>query len=250
MNYPNRIIKKGEQDSSIILAIQQKLTENGCGTFDGLGSYGPKTLAAVKLFQSLHTDQLGNPLKIDGEVGSLTWAALFGIETVVKQVIPETGISKEALKIAKDTVGVMEKPAGSNSGPEVNEFLSSVNCPPGSFWCASFTYWCFKKASEKLGVPNPACKTAGCLFHWKNTSGTKIPTAEAINNPSLIKPGNIFIMDHGKGMGHTGLVEKVEGGIIHTIEGNSNPGGSRNGIGVFELRRKISSINKGFIAYS
>ena len=50
-------------------------------------------------------------------------------------------------------------------------------------------------------------------------------------------------------MGHTGIVTSVEGGYIHTIEGNSNPEGSSNGIGVFELIRKISSIQKGFIIY-
>ncbi len=65
----------------------------------------------------------------------------------------------------------------------------------------------------------------------------------------MLKPRDIFIISHGNGAGHTGIVEKIDGGFIHTIEGNSNPQGSRNGIGVFRLQRKISKINKGFLQY-
>lgn len=72
---------------------------------------------------------------------------------------------------------------------------------------------------------------------------------DASNNPSLLKPGQIFIIDHGRDFGHTGIIEFVEGGFIRTIEGNSNPTGSSNGIGVFQLTRKIVKINKGFIQY-
>jgi hypothetical protein len=94
-------------------------------------------------------------------------------------------------------------------------------------------------------------KTAGCLDHWNNTTAKKILAADALNKPSLVKPGAIFIIDHGGGHGHTGIVEKLAGGFLQTLEGNSNPSGSSNGIGVFRLtNRKINSINKGFIAYS
>lgn len=86
-------------------------------------------------------------------------------------------------------------------------------------------------------------------MHWNKTSGKKIKASDAVNNPSLLKPGQIFIIDHGRGMGHTGIIEKIEGGFIHTIEGNSNPAGSSNGIGVFKLQRKIGKINRGFIEY-
>jgi hypothetical protein len=48
-----------------------------------------------------------------------------------------------------------------------------------------------------------------------------------------------------------GLVREVTGGTLVTIEGNTNDGGSREGVGVFQRgSRKIVSINKGFIDYS
>jgi hypothetical protein len=56
-------------------------------------------------------------------------------------------------------------------------------------------------------------------------------------------------MDHGGGKGHTGIVTSRNGGYINTIEGNSNDGGSREGLGVFTLERKITTITKGFILY-
>jgi hypothetical protein len=250
MNYPNRIIRTGEQSAPVIIAIQQKLVAAGCGAFEFIGSYGPKTIAAVKLYQSTHRDEQGNLLLDDGEVGPITWGALFGPSTVPHA--EETGnvFLKEMLEVARSQIGVMEVPAGSNSGPQVDDYLLTVNCAPGAFWCAAFVYWCCKKASKNLSRVNPAYKTGGCLNHWTETNGQKIPAAEAKENPLLIKPGFIFIIDHGKGYGHTGIVEKLHGGMMTTIEGNSNPAGGRNGLGVFRIFRKINSINKGFIGYN
>jgi len=249
MKYPDRIIKQGEKDTVIVNAIQLKLEEYGCGTFQGSGIFGPKTKAAVRLFQSTHSDQLGNPLEIDGKVGAITWAVLFGIKEVPVEPEASTELLKEVIKAAISQVGIMEEPPGSNRGKRVEEYLSSVGLGPGLFWCAAFIYWCFDKAAKKKGVRNPLVKTGGCLYHWDHTKGKKIPARQAVNNPSLLKPGQIFIINNGGGHGHTGLVEKIEGGFIHTIEGNSNPSGSSNGIGVFRLRRKIAKINTGFIEY-
>ena len=77
----------------------------------------------------------------------------------------------------------------------------------------------------------------------------KILAKDATANPALVKPGHIFIMSFGGGMGHTGLVESVNGGFMNVIEGNTNDNGSREGIGVFRRVRKINSINKGFLEY-
>jgi hypothetical protein len=96
-------------------------------------------------------------------------------------------------------------------------------------------------------------KTAGCLDHWNRAAAngaTRITTQKAAADPSLIKPGMIFIMDHGGGKGHTGLIEKVSGGILTTIEGNTDASKTREGGGVYRLSRKIVEVNKGFIDYS
>lgn len=250
MKYPNRIIKQGESDKVIVKAIQLRLNELGYGPFEGTGDFGPKTKAVIKQFQATHRDEKGNPLEIDGKVGPITWAVLFGENSVSFYNETPNELLAAGVQVARSQLGVMEQPPGSNKGPEVNQYLASVNCPPGSFWCAAFVYWCFEKAAADLGRASPLVKTGGCLMHWNKSVGKKIKSTEAANNPSLVKPGQLFIIDHGSGLGHMGIVEAVEGGFIHTIEGNSNPSGSSNGIGVFQLQRKIIKINKGFIEYT
>jgi hypothetical protein len=249
MNYPNRVIKAGETNKAIVKAVQQRLNEVGVGPVEVIGVYGPKTTNAVKLFQATHRDQNGNPLEIDGKLGSLSWTALFGTDTVTVTEDVTGTLLTETLKIAQREVGVMEDPPGSNRGLKVNEYLASVGLGPGQFWCAAFLYWCFQKACTNLGRKNPVLKTGHCMTHWRDTAGKKILATDAVNKPSLIKPGHIFIINTGGSHGHTGLIEKIEGGFIHTIEGNSNPEGSSNGIGVFRNIRKISKINRGFIEY-
>lgn len=250
MQYPNKTIKEGEPDKAIVLAIQTRLMQLGFGTFEGTGTFGPKTKAIIKQFQATHRDDMGNPLEIDGKVGAITWGVLFNSGSVSTNAEAPNAMLAEALITARSQVGIMEQPPGSNKGPQVNKYLHSVDCPPGSFWCAGFVYWCFEEAAKNLNRTSPLYKTGGCLMHWNKTVGRKIPGAEAANNPELVKPGQVFIIDHGGGLGHTGIIEKVEGGFIHTIEGNSNPTGSSNGIGVFQLQRKIVKINRGFIEYS
>jgi len=47
------------------------------------------------------------------------------------------------------------------------------------------------------------------------------------------------------------LLKESKGGRLVSIEGNTNNGGSREGVGVFRRnKRKIISINKEFIDYS
>ena len=249
MNFPNRVIQTGEKNKTVCKAIQLRLNELGCGPLEGNGIFGPKTKSAVKLFQSTHRDSKGNPLEVDGRIGAITWETLFGPASVPIIGEASSNLLREVVNVAVSQVGMMESPPGSNKGPQVNKYLQSVGCVPGLFWCAAFVYWSFEQSAKKLKKTNPLIRTAGCIDHWNKTKGKKIPVRNAVNNPSILKPGQIFILDHGSGMGHTGIIEKVEGGFIKTIEGNSNPLGSANGIGVFQLQRKIARINKGFIEY-
>jgi len=46
------------------------------------------------------------------------------------------------------------------------------------------------------------------------------------------------------------LIEAVAGGLITTIEGNTDASQGREGGGVYRHVRKIANINKGYIDYS
>jgi putative peptidoglycan binding protein/CHAP domain-containing protein len=256
--FPGRIIKKGDPDASIVKAIQRQLNARGCGPIDVDGGFGDQTDAAVRLFQARFPDVEGIPLLVDGKVGSITWAALFGEGTVPSADEAPSPLLQKTLEIAKSQIGVMEQPPGSNRGPEVDEYLRRVGLnPKGHFaWCVAFLYFCFDEAAKALDRSNPVIKTAGVLDHWAKAGQQGVPRithARAVQNPGLVLPGHIFIIDTGNpgGGGHSGVVQEVAGGKIITIEGNTNVDGSAEGIGVFRREsRKIAQINKGFIDYS
>ncbi len=251
MDYPGRSIKKGEKNQEIVRAIQTKLNDRGFGILEVDGDFGQSTERAVRLFQSQTRDIQGIPLLVDGKLGPISWAALFVKSGIVPPPEPQLdALLSKVLEIAASQVGVLEDPPGSNRGDQVEKYLASAGCSPGDPWCASFVYWCFNEASKSLNLGNPLIKTGGCLDHWTRTKGKKISRINATNHPSLIQPGFIFIMDHGGGKGHTGIVKSVMDGYIQTIEGNTNIEGSREGLGVAELKRKINTISAGFIDYS
>jgi hypothetical protein len=196
------------------------------------------------------------PLKVDGRVGPMTWATLFAVEIEPRLVGSSSALLSQTLVKAAQEVGVREEPLGSNRGPRVDQYLRSVGLDPtqGSFaWCAAFVYFCFDQACMGLSVKNPVIKTAGVAEHWDLAGARgihRLSADECQAEPSLVQPGMIFIITTGGGHGHTGLVEEVRGVALTTLEGNTNEGGSREGIGVFRrTSRRISDMNRGFIDY-
>jgi hypothetical protein len=127
-----------------------------------------------------------------------------------------------------------EIPRGSNWGEDVQGYLKAVKINFPASWCMAFVYWCVRES----GAPNPLVQTGGVLNQW-NRINPKYKFSEPME-------GDIFIQDHGKGLGHTGFVTKVQGDKIFTIEGNTNDTGSREGYEVCRRVRDISSC-KGFI---
>ncbi|HMF96378.1 MAG TPA: peptidoglycan-binding domain-containing protein [Vicinamibacterales bacterium] len=123
MTYPGHVVAEGERDNSIIDAIQKQRADRGCGPLDPSGVFGPETTASVKLFQARHVDAASVPLKQDGRVGPLTWAALFGHDNVPTVTDPTSRFLGAVLSKASSQVGVLENPNNSNSGPEVNAYL-------------------------------------------------------------------------------------------------------------------------------
>lgn len=204
------------------------------------GDYGPKTKAAVIWFQR------NNGLLADGIVGPKTLAKLYptavasSITNVSKlRPIPNPNtldkrISIAAMQMALSQFGVKEY-SGKNDGEAVEAFLKSTSLGKGHAWCMAFIYWCYAEAAKALKVPNPLVKTAGVLDQWNRTAkSNKI----WISKKDPLQVGDIFIMDYGKGLGHTGIVTKVlADGSVETIEGNTSTLGSREGNQVGKLKR-------------
>src|SRR5262249_23435818 len=168
--------------------------------------FGPQTTGAVRLFQARFPDVDGQPLRIDGLIGAITWAALFGDRAVTAKRSAAGDLLRSAMEVASSQVGVLEKPPGSNRGPEVDVYLTTGGLDPkaagkdGFAWCAAVVYVCFERAAKKLGRSNPVVKTAGVLDHWDRAVSkgiANIPAGKAHANEALVSPGHIFIVDTG-----------------------------------------------------
>jgi hypothetical protein len=144
-------------------------------------------------------------------------------------------IAKKALETAITQIGQEEKPRGSNWGKPVSDYLASVGINFPASWCMAFVHWNFNRAAYAMGVNNPLPRSGGVLTAWHMAG----PVHKIYRD---YQPGDIFIQDHGHGLGHTGIIESIEGDIAHTIEGNTNDTGGREGYEVCRRTRKITSF--------
>jgi hypothetical protein len=154
----------------------------------------------------------------------------------------QTTLAQKSFDTALTQLGVEEVPKSSNAGPEVAKYLKSIGLGVGYPWCMAFVYWCVNEACKELGLVNPLVKTGGVLRQWNENKTLRLLPGRS----NAVKTGDIFIMDFGKGKGHTGFVECLASGVLYTVEGNSNDEGSREGYEVCKHQRTITSI-KGFI---
>ncbi len=143
-----------------------------------------------------------------------------------------TELAAKVLELAATQIGVREH--GRNRGPEIDGYNRDIGHDPEKRdpWCAIFVSAVVKRAADALGVPMPFHPTAGC---W--TLDEKAPVYMRSSVPTA---GSIFILNGHK---HTGFVESVlPDGSCATIEGNTNPGGSVDGDGVYRRTRKRAEL--------
>lgn len=234
------IIKKGSTDAVSVKAIKVRLNEVIGSTLDVQnGTFGDSTEAVVKQFQK------ANNLLPDGVIGELTWERLFTILSIRK-------VSSNILRIRAEEImftqlHVREK-TGNNDGDDVEKYLKAVGLGKGYPWCVALPYWAFKEAANQLNVANPMPKTAGVLNCLKLSKPYVIDLDK--EKPQL---GDLGCMDFGGGKGHMFMVTANRDTHILTIEGNTSADPTykaqdREGNGVFERRRAISSV-KAFIRF-
>lgn len=158
-------------------------------------------------------------------------------------------IARHIIAIAAKEIGVQEV-AGTNCGPRVNEFKAATNLNPKQSWpwCAAFVCWCTREAMKLAGISETKTfrrpTTAGAL-DLENWSLAQDDTTNTRRPPrGDILPGDIITFKFATG-GHTGIAESSpdKNGDFHSIEGNTDQKGSREGGGVFRKRRNVSQIH-------
>lgn len=141
-------------------------------------------------------------------------------------------IARKTIEIAATQVGVREH--GRNRGSEIDGYNRDIGHDPAKAdpWCAIFVCAMLKRACDALGVPVPIHLTAGVF-----TLEERAPPYMRSSQPAA---GAIFILNGHK---HTGLVvADWTGASIETIEGNTDPGGSAEGDGVYRRTRRRSEL--------
>lgn len=157
------------------------------------------------------------------------------------------GLAALAVAQADLVAGVRGGQPGRFESPEVAARLAAVGLDRPAPWCAAEVFHCFEVACSTpdvddvrgLSVPNPCPRTASALHLWE--------LAPLQCRTQLPAPGDVFIVDHGQGRGHCGIVATVspDGQSITSVEGDTNAAGSSTGDAMGEHFWKPSDGARG-----
>ncbi len=120
-----------------------------------------------------------------------------------------TDLTRKAVELAYTQIGVSET-EGANRGDN-EKYGAGAGVP----WCAAFVSWLFGKGQGNSGN-NPLKFTASVSSLRDQAKAAGYYSSVGSYTP---KPGDIMIQKNNAS--HTGIVVKVEGNTIYTIEGNS-----------------------------
>lgn len=155
------------------------------------------------------------------------------MSTLTQQIVVE----------ARKYLGVRE--VGHNSGPQIDVWLARVRRRPGDAWCVAFAWCMLDDACKALGIVDRLPPVAGGYLLMRMAKELRAWT----NQP---RPGLLFGIDHGRNatgnhLSHVGIVTDVRGGVLQTIEGNTNEEGSREGNCVAARARSSEIITLGYL---
>ncbi len=131
----------------------------------------------------------------------------------------------------------------SNCGPWVRAYMDANEGTPW-FWCMGFVQVVIDQAASTQGKN---FKTLMPLTYSCDTVGTTglqkglLHRYTAVrNNPSIVKPGDIFLLQKTPhDWVHTGIITSIGNDVFETAEGNTNGGGSSNGTAALKRVRNF-----------
>lgn len=219
-------LKRGDQGEAVS-TLQRRLVELKIPDYSGQllvadGDFGSRTYSAVKYFQQLHIDPVG-------EVGWATQILLDAASPTTDEdndvVVPSGSLGAKIVAVAQDyhKRNIVESPYGSNKGgPAAGQADKySVNAiqrrwfpNAGQPWCAMFV----AVVVEEAGYNLPSGYGWPAVASWYKFGGD----IGRRYSPSGFtpQPGDLFTIGTSS---HIGIVEAVNGNTVTTIEGNSGP---------------------------
>lgn len=139
----------------------------------------------------------------------------------------------KVVPVAELFVGWLKEASGANDGPWVEAVQRTTGNRRGDPWCASWVNFVLQIAYAGRS-PLPATASCDVLLEWGRKHGRIVETPE---------PGDVFlVMRTPTDAVHTGFVTRETPTTVHTLEGNTNAGGSREGWGVFARERRKAPL--------
>jgi hypothetical protein len=174
--------------------------------------------------------QTANDLDADGKLGPATQQAVLRVLTRAAplpappaRAMPLLQLHARALDIARGDLGKGEQ-GTNNRGPYIEQIRSvdgTGRGPSGAgAWCACFASSCLVRAASVLGLTLPikTSRSAQALYKRVGKAGRFVEVPE---------PGDLICWRRteqaGDWRGHVGIVERVTGDTVETIEGNRGP---------------------------
>lgn len=221
------------------------MTHPNAGTTTGVdGDFGPATDQAVKNFQKA----TGMPQS--GIVNQALFDKLCEpMRTAYEKPLTASGLRQLVVQACRQHLNnfpfELFYDGSTNMGPWVRSYMNGNEGSPW-LWCMGFVQTMIDQAASTLGknfkqlMPlSFSCDTIG--MHGIN-NGWLSRFTQVRNNPGLVQPGDIFLLQKTSfDWVHTGIVISVSADTFETIEGNTNEGGSSNGIGVYRRIRNFRS---------
>jgi hypothetical protein len=195
------------------------------------GQYGPATVAAVKAFQKR---EMRVTLEPTGVVDQPTFDALAFPFTQMERPMPDVLTTYES-RLGEMLPRVSAWPIrelGNNTGPWTRYWM---NGEENLAWCAGFATGVVKMA----GAAVPYYWNCNDIYKW--AADDRLPATPTY--------GDLFLVPRGDGtFRHVGIVAEVfDGGVIQTVEGNSNDDGSAEGNRVVSLFRNYKASGLVFV---
>lgn len=204
------------------------------------GEFGDQTDQVIRIFQQ------NNGLTADGIVGSKTFHKL--VKPMIDAFTRIEGTDLRTLIIAYAEQHLKSQPRelyNSNKGPWVRAYMDGHEGKEWA-WCMGFVQTILDQAFSTMGQSYtqvmPRTFSCDVVGEYGREKKSLVSFATARPNPSFIKPGDVFLVNSTPhDWTHTGIITGLDGFMVHTIEGNTNDEGSREG---FEVCRRIRNINK------
>ena len=222
----NFTIKSG-QKNGCVTELQLELNKLGHNLVVD-GSFGPKTLAAVKSFQ------WSRGLVADGLVGPATKAALKAALGTSTPPPSNTGSTSQARR--DQFIAAATSQIGTVQGEDADKYLQAVGLGNSSTkttaWCAAFVSWV---AAQTGATPF----RSSSVVKWVDEAGSHGSGLSITSHP---QPGDLVVYDwvgHYDRYEHIGIVTSyTSDASFTTIEGNTS--GPNGGYGVYAKSRRYN----------